>query len=62
MVFNKFKIIVEKKVGVSVKAFCSDRGGESASQEFTTFCEENVYVDSYRYEYGTLHAHKNESA
>lgn len=39
--FKKFKALVEKQSGKSVKALRTDRGGEFLSQNFDEFCEEN---------------------
>lgn len=39
--FRKFKALVEKQSGKSVKALRTDRGGEFLSQKFDEFCEEN---------------------
>lgn len=39
--FRKFKALVEKQSGKSVKALRTDRGGEFLSQNFDEFCEEN---------------------
>lgn len=39
--FKKFKALVEKQSGKSVKALHTDRGGEFLSKNFDEFCEEN---------------------
>jgi len=39
--FRKFKALVEKQSGCSLKALHSDRGGEFTSKEFDDFCEKN---------------------
>lgn len=38
-VFKKFKALVEKQSGSSIKILRSDRGGEFTSREFNEFCE-----------------------
>lgn len=37
--FKRFKALVEKETGFSLKCLRSDRGGEFTSQEFKDFCE-----------------------
>ena len=39
--FNKFKALVEKQSGCSIKTLQSNRGGEFNSNEFNIFCNEN---------------------
>ncbi|KAL1198919.1 Retrovirus-related Pol polyprotein from transposon TNT 1-94 [Cardamine amara subsp. amara] len=39
--FKKFKDLVEKQTGLSIKTFCTDRGGEFTSADFNQFCEIN---------------------
>ena len=39
--FKKFKALVEKQSGCSIKTLRSDRGGEFNFNEFNIFCEEN---------------------
>ena len=39
--FKKFKALVEKQSGCSIKTLRLDRGGEFNSNEFNIFCEEN---------------------
>lgn len=39
--FKKFKALVEKESGYSIKALRSDRGGEFTSKKFEKYCEEN---------------------
>lgn len=38
-VFKKFKVLVEKELGKSIKTFRTDLGGEFCSKEFEEFCE-----------------------
>ncbi|GJR16118.1 retrovirus-related pol polyprotein from transposon TNT 1-94 [Tanacetum coccineum] len=40
-VFKKFKVLVEKEVGLEIKCLRTDRGGEYNSKEFKEFCENN---------------------
>ena len=40
--FKKFKALVEKQSGCSIKNLCSDRGGEFTSNKFIVFCEQNA--------------------
>lgn len=42
--FKKFKAIVEKETGASIKMFRTDRGGEFVSGEFQAFCETSGIV------------------
>lgn len=39
--FKKFKLLVEKKSGKSIKCLRTDRGGEFTSTDFKYFCEEH---------------------
>lgn len=39
--FQKFKALVEKESGYSIKTMRSDRGGEFTSKVFEKYCEEN---------------------
>ena len=38
--FKKFKALAERQSGNSIKALCTDRGGEFLSKDFQSFCEE----------------------
>ena len=38
--FKKYKAVVEKGTGKSIKMLRTDRGGEFCSKEFTSYCEE----------------------
>ena len=39
--FKRFKSIVEREMGNSMKTLRTDRGGEFVSNEFSAFCESN---------------------
>ena len=39
--FKKFKALVEKESGLSIKAMRSDRGGEFTSNKFNKYCEDH---------------------
>ena len=39
VIFKKFKALVEKQKGCSIKTICSDRGGEYISREFEEYCK-----------------------
>ncbi len=39
--FRKFKALVEKQSGRSIKALRTNHGGEFLSNDFTVFCDEN---------------------
>ncbi|KAG7538693.1 Zinc finger CCHC-type superfamily [Arabidopsis suecica] len=39
--FKRFKSLVEKESGMSIKTFRTDRGGEFMSQDFKDFCQES---------------------
>ena len=40
-VFKKFKVLVEKKMGMHIKGLRSDRGGEYTSNDFTEYFEQH---------------------
>ena len=42
--FKSFKEMVEKRTGLKLKTFRTDRGGEFTSTEFNTFCDENGII------------------
>ena len=39
--FKKFKALVEKESGYSIKSFRMDMGGEFCSNDFNEFCEDH---------------------
>lgn len=41
MVFKKFKVLIEKMIGLYIKALRSDRGGEYMSTAFMSYCKEH---------------------
>jgi len=43
-VFQKFKILVEKQSGKSIKVLRTDGGGQYTSKVFKKFCEDNDIV------------------
>ena len=50
--FKKFKVLMEKKSGCSIKTLRSDRGGKFNSNEFNICCEES---DIHRELTATIH-------
>ena len=39
--FKKFKVLIEREAGTTIKTLRTDRGGEFTSHDFNNFCEEN---------------------
>jgi len=53
--FQKFKILVEKQSGKSIKVLRTDGGGESTSKLFEKFCEDNGIVHEVTAPYTPQH-------
>ena len=54
-VFQKFKILVEKQSGKSIKILRTDGGGEYTSKVFEKFCEDNGVVHEVTAPYTPQH-------
>ena len=54
-VFQKFKILVEKQSGKSIKVLRTDGGGEYTSKVFEKFCEDNGIVHEVTAPYTPQH-------